>query len=86
MHLQILLISPWLESTNSDMSCSLCKLYGTSPFTSQCYKTSTLSRHAESVSHTAAMKKKREADSSRNAMTKAIKVLQLQCEEDTKAD
>ena len=67
---------PWLESTNCEMSCSLCKIYGPSLFTSRCYKTSTLSRLAESVLQTA-MKKKCEADSVKNAMVKVIKVAQL---------
>ncbi len=35
-------IYPWLERNNGEMSCSICKMYGALPFTSRCYKTSTL--------------------------------------------
>ncbi len=37
---------PWLEINDGIMSCSDCKMYSSTQFTSQCYKTSTLIRHA----------------------------------------
>uniref|UniRef100_A0A1A8N571 DUF4371 domain-containing protein n=1 Tax=Nothobranchius rachovii TaxID=451742 RepID=A0A1A8N571_9TELE len=60
------------------MNCSICKMYGAVPFASRCYKTSTLRRHADGVSHTAAIKRKREADSAKNVMAKAIEDAHLQ--------
>lgn len=66
------------------MSFSICKMYGAAPFTCQCYKTSTLSRHSDGISHTAAWKRKREADSAKSMMANATEVAQLQCEEETK--
>lgn len=75
---------PWLECNNGEMSCSVCKMYGAMPFISRCYKTSTLRRHSDGVSHTAAVKRKREADSAKNVMAKAIEKAQLQCEEEMK--
>lgn len=41
-------------------------------------------RQLRIVFHTAAAKRKREADPARNVMAKAIKEAQLQCEEETK--
>ncbi|KAF7219382.1 zinc finger protein 862-like [Nothobranchius furzeri] len=69
---------PWLENNNGEMNCSICKMYGAVPFASRCYKTSTLRRHADGVSHTAAIKRKREADSAKSVMTKAIEDAHLQ--------
>ena len=42
---------PWLEHNNGEMNCPICKLYGAVPFTSRCYKTSTLRCHSHAVSH-----------------------------------
>ncbi|MED6234413.1 hypothetical protein ATANTOWER_029118 [Ataeniobius toweri] len=77
-------IYPWLEHNNGEMNCSICKMYGAVPFTSRCYKTSTLRRHSDGVSHTAAVKRKHKADSAKNVMAKAIEEAQSQCDEETK--
>lgn len=53
-------------------------------FKSQCYKTSTLNRHSDSVCHKAASKRKCEADLGKNVMAKAIEVAHLQSEEEIK--
>ncbi len=59
---------PWLEINDGIMSCSDCKMYSSTQFTSQCYKTSTLIRHANGTGHSAALKRKKEAETSKNAM------------------
>ena len=74
----------WLEHNNGEMNGSICKLYGAVPFTNWCYKTSTLRLHSDAVSHTAAVKRKQEADSAKHVMVKAIEEGQLKCEEETK--
>ena len=75
---------PWLELNTGEMSCSMCKMYGAAPFTSRCYKTSTLRCHSDGASHTAALKRKREANLTKKAVANAIEVAQLHCEEETK--
>lgn len=42
------------------------------PFNSRCNKMSTLSHHSDGVSHTAALKRKHEADSAKNVVTNAF--------------
>lgn len=51
------------------------------PFTTLCYKTSTVSRHSDAVSHTAAVKRGREADWAKNNATEGA---QLQGEQEPK--